>query len=204
MCDMNRTLPEMLHCLNSVGNLVAGNCTDMTVLERQRARLKWQQEQLQQEQQQQQDGYFNGSEQLNGVFFNPAQAGQFPAFQGLVGGLSVIGDTTSNRPVKPDPGLENGWSELDRFEMSEIGFGSSATGLANGPGFQMAGAISRTSSCQPTVAPLTPEVKSRESFSPEKISSAAGRESFKKRKADKVNNTKVFSLFFKKKIAHSN
>ncbi|XP_024030235.1 transcription factor bHLH63 isoform X1 [Morus notabilis] len=188
---MNRTLPEMLHCLNSVGNLLAGNCTDMTVLDRQRARLKWQQEQLQQEeQQQQQDGYFNGSDQLNGIFFNPAQAGQFPGFQGLVGGVSVIGDTTANRPVKPDPSLENGWSELDRFEMSGIGFGSSATGLANGPGFQMTGAISRTSSSPPTVAPLTPEVKSRESFSPEKTSSAAGRESFKKRKADKVNNTK--------------
>lgn len=45
----------MLHCANTSGNLaVAG---DMTVLERQRARMKWQEEQ----------GYFSGNS-FNGVF----------------------------------------------------------------------------------------------------------------------------------------
>lgn len=201
---MNRALPDMLHCLNSTANIVAGNCTDMTVLERQRsARLKWQQEQLQQ-QEGISEAYFNGSDhhQLNGVFFNPS--GQLPGFPGLVGGVSVIGDVAVNSPVKPDPGLENGWSsELDRFHMAGIGLGSCpaaapspATGLVNVSGFQItAGAISRTSSCPTTVDPVTAaEVKAREAFSPEKVlSSAAGArsESFKKRKADKIHNTKV-------------
>lgn len=201
---MNRALPEMLHCLNSTANIIAGNCTDMTVLERQRsAQLKWQQEQLQQ-QEGMSEAYFNGSDhhQLNGVFFNPS--GQLPGFPGLVGGVSVIGDVAVNSPVKPDPGLENGWSsELDRFHMAGIGLGSPpaaapspATGLVNVSGFQItAGAISRTSSCPTTVAPVTAaDVKAREAFSPEKeFSSAAGArsESFKKRKADKIHNTKV-------------
>lgn len=193
---MNRALPEMLHCLNSPGNL-AGNCTDMTLLERQRARLKWQQEQLH-HQQQQQSSYFSGSE-LSGVFFQ-AHEDQVQSFQaGLVGAPALA------RPVKPDPGLENGWPELDKMEIPGMGFGSSSSscGLVNGtitntstPGFQMNGAISRTYSCPPKVvaAVATPELKAREAVLPaEKLSSGAGRESFKKRKSssDKLQNSKV-------------
>jgi hypothetical protein len=162
---MNRALPEMLHCLNG-----PANGTDMTVLERQRARMKWQ---LQQEQQ----GYFGGSDQFAGLFLEPGQVG---TFQGLLGGESVLGEVLT-RSVKPDPGLENGWSELGRLELVNMGFTE----------FEMNCAISRTSSCPPTVAPPAPEAKGKVSPPAEKMSSAVGRESFKKRKADKLQNTKV-------------
>ncbi|PON86015.1 Basic helix-loop-helix transcription factor [Trema orientale] len=185
----------MLHCLNTPGN-IAGNCSDLTVLERQRARLKWQQEQLQRQQQQQESSYFSGSE-LSGVFSFQPHHDQVQSFQ-----LGLHGDSAVNRPVKPDPGLENGWPELDKLEMPDLGFGSSSTGLVNGttlpttPGFQMNGAISRTYSCPPTVATatVTAEVKAREAVvQPEKLSSVAGRESFKKRKNDKLQNSKAVS-----------
>lgn len=179
---MNRALPEMLHCLNAPGNM-AGNCTDLTVLERQRARLKWQEDQLQQQQQQQQQStYFSGSE-LSGVFFQAPDHHQVQSFQ-----VGLVEDSALNRLVKPDPGLENGWPGLDKFEMPGLGFGSSST-----PGFQINGAISRTYSCPPTVVAeeATAVVKSREAVFPaEKLSSAAGKES-KKRKTDKLQNSKV-------------
>lgn len=92
----------MLHCLNTSGNL-GGSCSDMTVLERQRARRKWQQHE---QQEQERHVYFCG----NG-FSNP---------QGLVmmdaggGGDSALGEVVAHS-MKPDPGLENGWPELGRF-----------------------------------------------------------------------------------------
>lgn len=186
---MNRALPEMLHCLNAPGNL-AGNYTDTTVLERQRARLKWQQEQIQQQQQ----SYFSGSE-LSGVFSGQTQAGQVvQSFQGLVGCESVLGEAV-NRSVKPDPGLENGWPEMEKCEMPIMGFGSCG-GLDTGTQeFEMNGAISRTASCPPTVAAAAADTKAREAALHEKLSSAAGRESFKKRKADRLKNAKVMSVF---------
>ncbi|KAE8008482.1 hypothetical protein FH972_004988 [Carpinus fangiana] len=161
---MNRALPEMLHCLNG-----PANGTEMTVLERQRARMKWQQ--------QEQQGYFGGSDQFAGLFLEPGQVG---TFQGLLGGESVLGEVLT-RSVKPDPGLENGWSELGRLELVNMGFTE----------FEMNCAISRTSSCPPPVAPPAPEAKGKVSPPAEKMSSAVGRESFKKRKADKLQNTKV-------------
>ncbi|KAL5563007.1 hypothetical protein UlMin_032754 [Ulmus minor] len=175
----------MLHCLNSPGNLDAGNCTEMTVLERQRTRMKWQQEQVPQ-----QLGFnFSGSCDLSGgagMFFPTAQnSQQLPGFQGLVGlggGVEAVFGEAVNRPVKPDPGLENRWPEMDKFEIADTDFVSSGAGS-----FQISGAISRTASCPPKVAAAAVE--------PEKISSGAGRESFKKRKADKIvpddhNNTR--------------
>ncbi|XP_050364095.1 transcription factor bHLH63-like [Argentina anserina] len=159
---MNRALPEMLNCMNAVGSLVAGNCTDMTVLDRQRALMKWQQDQFQQQQPQQ--GYFGGNE-LNGVFTHvPVQASQVQSFQGLIG---LGGDLMMGQAVKPDPSSENGWNEL--------GYGSC--------GFEMN--ISRTFSCPPKVAADT---KSNSAVASPKISSPAGKESFKKRKADKAQN----------------
>lgn len=171
---MNPALPEMLHCMGTPGN-IAGNCTDMTVLERQRSRMKWQQDQIHEQQ-----SYFSGSA-LSGVF----------QFQGLVGcesmlGLGVEGEAVA-RSVKPDPGLENGWPELGKFtdQMPNMGFGSVSN---SGTGFQMNhSAISRTASCPPAVAAASADVKAREALLQEKLS-------FKKRKADKVPNTKVLSV----------
>ncbi|XP_022135684.1 transcription factor bHLH63-like [Momordica charantia] len=67
--------------------------------------------------------------------------------------------------VKPDPGLEDGWSEMGKFDPSL---------LLNATAYELNSSLSRTSSCPPAV--------------PEKVGSAAGRESFKKRKAEKVQN----------------
>ncbi|KAJ6310679.1 hypothetical protein OIU76_015408 [Salix suchowensis] len=151
------------------------HCTDMTVLERQRARIKWQQEQQQQFQLQQQEiSYFT---ELADVFH---QAGVHE------GGLSEV----VTRSVKPDPGLvDNGWNN-DHV----VGYG---VGLPynNGLGFELNyGAISRTSSCPPEAVAAVAEatVKGSESVVSDMISSGAGRESSKKRKVDKIqNNSKV-------------
>lgn len=161
---MNRTLlPEMLHY------------TDMTLLERQRARLKWHQEQHLQQQEDQ--SYFGD---LGGVFH--LQQG----YQG--GGLGEV----VTKSVKPDPGLvDNGWADV-------VGFGPCGYGNNNGSSFDINYAISRTSSCPPAataVAAAAPAAKVTESVVSGKISSGVGRESFKKRKVDKVhNNTKVCSV----------
>ncbi|KAK9286520.1 hypothetical protein L1049_014918 [Liquidambar formosana] len=181
---MNRALPEMLHCLNtSVGNL-AGNCTDLTVLDRQRTRIKWQQEQFQQQQQQQQQqNYF---------------ASQGQQLQGLINGDLRL-DQVVTRSLKVDPGLENGWPDYGKFPLPKTGFceestGFESAGYLNGSAFEMNYAISRTASCPPAVAEAVAAVadgKGKESIVTEKLSSAVGKESFKKRKADKAQNSKV-------------
>jgi len=79
----------MLHCLNTSGNLVGGTISDMTVLERQRARKKFQHEQDHEHRH-----YFPG----NG--FSSSQ--QFL----MVGCDSALGEVVANS-MKPDPGFEN-------------------------------------------------------------------------------------------------
>ncbi|KAB1207293.1 Transcription factor bHLH63 [Morella rubra] len=153
----------------------------MTVLERQRARAKWQQ--------QEQQSYFGGSE-FGGLFLEPSQAVQ-GNFQGLVGGVdSVLGEVAAVL-VKPDLSLESGLPEFGRFELSNMGFGSDALINGSTTGFHINSPTSMTSGCPPTVAAVAPEERGKVSVPAEKKSSVAGRESFKKRKADKVQNTKV-------------
>ncbi|OMO74343.1 hypothetical protein CCACVL1_16835 [Corchorus capsularis] len=168
-------MPEMLQC------------SDMTVLERQRARLKWQLEE-QQLQQEQQESYFS---ELSGVFQG-----------GLMTGDSVLGDMVMARQLKPDPGLDTAsWPhDLGKVDMPAMGFGP--CGFGNGPSFDMNYAISRTASCPPAVAAAVAaeavELKAKES---EKMgTSAVGRENFKKRKADKLQNSKVVVEDDSKKI----
>ncbi|TYI45446.1 hypothetical protein E1A91_D13G037000v1 [Gossypium mustelinum] len=178
---MNTALPEMLQC------------SDLTVLERQRDRLKWQEEQFQQQQQQQ--SYF--SELSCGVF--SSQTNHVQGFQGgFMGGASgdsVLSDMVMARQVKPDPGLESPWPELGKVDMAAMGFGP--CGYGNGPSFDMNHAISRTSSCPPAVAATKAvEVK----VNSEKMASAVGKESFKKRKAEKLQNTKVVAENESKRI----
>ncbi|KAI5314194.1 hypothetical protein L3X38_043370 [Prunus dulcis] len=179
---MNRALPEMLNCMNAPGTFLAGNCTDMTVLDRQRARMKWHQHEHNDPIQlhQQQQGYnFSGNE-LSGVFSVPIPAGQAQGFMGLVCGDSA---------VKPDPCSENRWAEL--------GYGSCGLVVNNNGaavfeeminGRNNNSNISRTFSCPPTVAA---EKKSNDAVLSQKISLPAGKESFKKRKADKVQSNKA-------------
>lgn len=162
------------------------HCTDVTVLDRQRARIKWQQEQQQQEEvqlPQQEISYFSD---FSGVF---QQAGFHE------GGLSEV----VTRSVKPDPGLvDNGW-----HNDHVVGFGVGPP-YTNGLGFELSyGAISRTSSCPPAVAAAaaaataTATRRGAESVVSDKISFGVGRESSKKRKFDKVqNNSKVCFFFF--------
>ncbi|XP_022747074.1 transcription factor bHLH63-like [Durio zibethinus] len=180
---MNTASPKMLQC------------SDMTVLERQNACLKWQQEQLQQQQQQEQQSYFS---ELSGVFSSQVQGFQ----GGLVSGDSVLGDMVMTRQVKPDPGLETAWHEMEKVDMAAMGFGP--CGYSNGPDFDMNYAISRTSSC-PTfvaaaVAAQAVEVKGKESIVSEKMGSTVGRGSFKKRKVDTLQNSKVVAEDDSKRI----
>lgn len=172
---MNGELSEMSHCLNG-----PGNCTDMTVLERRRAHVRWQQ------------SYFGVSD-FGGAFLEPSQENQVGNFQGLVvggSGCSVLDDVVTHS-VKPDPGLKNGWLELGRLELPNMGFGSGGSMNGSPKGLEMNSSISRTSICPPTEAQSAPEAKGKVSVPAEKMSSAAGRDSFKKRKADKMQNTKV-------------
>lgn len=84
----------MLNCFNLAGN-VAGNGADTTVLEEQRARLKWQQEQLQER------SLFAG--------------GEFNFFGGLIGGSEPgIGELMSS-PAKAELGSETGWPGLGDY-----------------------------------------------------------------------------------------
>ncbi|XP_044489200.1 transcription factor bHLH63-like [Mangifera indica] len=156
---------EMLHCM------------DMTALERERARMKWHQEQfhvVQQPQHQQQESFFS---ELSGVFSVPSQVQSFEGglLGGGAGGGSVLG------PVKADPALENGWPDLGKVTFPGYGFGPC------GLGFDANNAISRTTSDPPAVAA---EARLESSVLSDKMNAAVGRESFKKRKADKVQNAK--------------
>ncbi|TYJ03466.1 hypothetical protein E1A91_A12G029300v1 [Gossypium mustelinum] len=151
----------------------------LTVLDRQRARVKWQQE-----------SYFS---ELSGVFSNQTST-HVHGFQGdLISDESVLDDLVMTRQVKPDPHLETSWPELGKVDMAGMGFGP--CGYSNGPSFDMNYAISRTFSCPPavaaTIAKEATEVKGKESIVSENMGSAVARESSKKRKADKLHNLKV-------------
>ncbi|XP_019448497.1 PREDICTED: transcription factor bHLH63-like isoform X2 [Lupinus angustifolius] len=105
----------MLQCVNTTGN-IGGICSDMTVLEIQRGRMKCQQEN-------QEEGFFCGTQ------FNSSHCEDL---------MMMMGDGDS---LKPDLGLENGWPELGRFNME---FGSSI--LPPASGFDVNSSISRTCS----------------------------------------------------------
>lgn len=153
-----------------------------TVLDRQRARVKWQQE-----------SYFS---ELSGVFSTQTST-HVHGFQGdLISDESVLDDLVVPRQVKPDPSLETSWPELEKVDMAGMGFGP--YGYNNGPNFDMNYAISRTFSCPPavaaTIAKEAMEVKGKESIVSENMGSAVAREISKKRKADKLHNSKVHVL----------
>ncbi|XP_045824646.1 transcription factor bHLH63-like [Trifolium pratense] len=81
----------MLHCLNTSSNLVGGgNISDMTVLERQRARIKFQ----------------NEPQQFSGNGFSSSHQQQFM----MLGCDSALGEIVTNS-MKPDPDYENGFDE---------------------------------------------------------------------------------------------
>ncbi|KAL2460117.1 Transcription factor bHLH [Abeliophyllum distichum] len=180
---MNRgALPEMLHCLNIPGN-IAGNNGDtgmeMSVVESQRVNMKWQQSAT----------HLNEDYQLS-VFSVPAVQDQ--QFRGLVDSDQGIGELVA-QAMKLDPGIEDEQNEFGRAENS-LNYASCVYG--NGSKFEMNYAIPRTASCPPAVAAAMAEAtavasKGKEAALPEKLGSAAGRESFKKRKSYKTRDLKV-------------
>ncbi|KAJ4964966.1 hypothetical protein NE237_016815 [Protea cynaroides] len=165
-------LLEMLHCLHTPANL-AGKAMDLTMLERQRAQLKWQQQQHQQSQlscQQPQQSYINETQ------FSAFSLHQ--QFQGLI----------ENEPAAiRDPCLVNGWPDLGKCSIprtvsgreTTMGFVSPSLSEFVTDPIEMGNSISRTASSLPSME----EEKGRESLL---TASAAGRESSKKRKLDKV------------------
>lgn len=215
---MNRALPEMLHCLNTSGSFAGGGngTTDMTVLERQRARMKWQheeEEQFQLHHQQQggggtaEESYFSGNEYGNVFSMQSQLVTQTQQIQALINGdHTVVLDQAVNQALKSDPGLENRWkTDYEKFQVVRTGFDGESLdfescGYGNGTGFSMNYGVGRTTSCPSEVvaaaaAMAETEVADgkggQESVLTEKMSLAIGRENFKKRKADKVHNSKV-------------
>lgn len=143
---MNRVSSEMF----------TGNA-EMSVLERQQARLNWQQESLIQYQP---FNYFNENEHFDGAFL-------------MANGDQGFGELLMGRAMKPDPGFQDGWNGLN---------------YRNGSESEMSCALPRTASCPPVVAALAAiGGKGKEAA----LSSATGKESFKKRKADKNHIPKV-------------
>ncbi|KAK8529926.1 hypothetical protein V6N13_102815 [Hibiscus sabdariffa] len=121
--------------------------------------------------QQQQQSYFS---ELSGVF--PSQTSYLCFDGGFMSSDSVV-----TREVKPDNGLETAWPEQGKLEMGSFGFEFEPCG----PSYNMNYAISRTSSCPLAAA----ELVSGKMGSGSAVGS--GNESFKKRKADKLQNSKA-------------
>lgn len=177
---MNIALPEMLH-----NNTTSNGGNGSSVLERQRARMKWHQEQVQQ----QEMSYFNGqNDQLMSSFHQTSEAQQFH-------GLINVNDQSLNelvtRAIKPDPCMENNWGDFGTTDNN--GFGYVPVGVGHGGmshPTEMNYAISRTTSCPPTMADnAVSAVKPKETM----LRSNRGSENFKKRKADKNQHLKVCS-----------
>ncbi|CAI9769875.1 unnamed protein product [Fraxinus pennsylvanica] len=174
---MNRgALPEMIHCLTIPANIAGNNGRAgiaMRVLERQ----------------QQSGTHLNEDYQLR-MFSVPSVEDQ--QFQGLVESDQGIGQLVA-QAMKPDPGVEDGRNNFCRAESS-LNYAGCVFG--NGSKFEMNYPIPRTASCPPAVAAAMPEVaavanKGKEAALLEKLGSAAGRESFKKRKSYKTRDLKV-------------
>lgn len=160
-------LPEMLHCLNASSfnngaDTALKGGADTTVLEKQRAALKWQQEQLHVQLQQQQC-YLNEFNMLS----LPAQA---QCFQGMIS-LDGPGFHTTESG-SPRFGSRSGVTTLD-LEHSGA-HGDASCGGRYGVNY----AQPRTIVGQEPIMVAAGEAA-------EKLSALAGRESFKKRKPEK-------------------
>ncbi|XP_017230023.1 transcription factor bHLH63 isoform X1 [Daucus carota subsp. sativus] len=172
-------IPEMLQWLNS-----SADGTDISVLQRQRARINWQQ--------QQQQSFFSGNDQHDMHSIPEAEAAQF---QTLMNGDAVFG-RFGNRAVKPDPGMEIEWPGYGKM-IGDDPLGLGACGYGNINDVELNYAISRTTSCPPVVAAAagiaeTPGsyTQGREPGLNGQMSAAVCRESFKKRKADDNDDQK--------------
>lgn len=171
-------LPEMLQWINS-----SANGTDISVLQRQQARINWQQ---------QQQSFFSGNDQHAMHSIPEAEAAQFQSLMNSDPVLSRFG----NRAVKPDPGMETEWPSYGKMSGDDpLGLG--ACGYGNVNAVQLTYAISRTTSCPPVVAAAAIAEaagsynKGREPSLLGQRSSTIVTQSFKKRKADDNDDEKV-------------
>jgi len=183
----------MQHCLNIPGIAAKIEGMDISVLEKQRIVLKWQQHLLQVQPQYQQD-----SSSFNEASVQSLIPAQTQTFQGLsVGcGPSLLPPSPNleellNEPIKTDPGVHSRWIDFNEPSIQ------SARQL-NGLGYALNHAISRTASCPPLVAAAAAAAQGtgRQPLTlDQKLSGATGRENFKKRKAEKSLPPKVIAVF---------
>jgi len=205
---MNKDSPEMLHYLNMAGTVAEVKGMEMSVLERQRMIMQWQHKQLQvqQPQQEQDQSYFT---ELGLLAWSPAHTQDFqglnmnPVTSAVPAGLTL--SELLNRPIKADPGLETRWTDsgMPQCRITFETSGIESVGQVRSSGYEMNYAISKTASCQPAAAMKSAtEAKGIEDAkSDQKLSGAAGRESFKKRKPEKNLTAKVIQVFnYEKKI----
>ncbi|GMH16259.1 hypothetical protein Nepgr_018100 [Nepenthes gracilis] len=175
---MNRTRPEMLHCLNATGNLAAATSREMSVLERQRAVLKWHQEQLKRRQQRHFDD-------LN-VFSAPLLA------QNINGLIDDDGSGLNEILTRPT-GMETGRPDFGSKSGVILDLDHSAGHVNASSGYCLNFAISGNINFPPTVVAAATQVntavgaeaKVREPTTSERLSVTTGRQSSKKRKAEK-------------------
>ncbi|XWS33775.1 hypothetical protein CRYUN_Cryun22dG0112500 [Craigia yunnanensis] len=163
----------MLHGLHSLESCTY-NGMDMTVLERQQARLKWQQQQQ------------NFMLQNN----NPVElcASSVPQFQGLLGGNIGSGQLVELK--KPEIYLgSDDFHKFVNFSVAGPEFGASQMDLVP-PEAAADCCISRTSSCQMTAFQTAVMKEEGEDVILEKMESTTGRERFNKRKAEAVADDK--------------
>lgn len=182
---MMNALPDMVNCMSSVANVSSG--TEMSVFERQQARMKWQQEHNHQ-----QLSVFSGND-VNMYSTKEPQV-QAPGFQLMSNDIGF--GSFSNCAVKPDPGMDTGWPDYGKFggDSEYLGYGY---GSVDGNVNELSCPISRTFSCPPAVPAAIGQAsgdytngKMSVVFSG-KMNSSVGRDSFKKRKADKALAQKV-------------
>ncbi|KAH9608845.1 hypothetical protein KSS87_004223 [Heliosperma pusillum] len=178
---MNRAYPGMLHCLNTTSNVTGVKGMDMSVLEQQKMVMKRQEEQ--------ELSCFN---ELSMLSFLPPQAQEFHTLN-MDRGPTL--NEFMNRPIKTDPCIENGWMD---FGIQQSGVTVESSGVesisqVNSSPYGMSYAISRTASGSPIVPAVAggmetshDNVKKGENVTSEqKLNAGTGRESFKKRKAER-------------------
>ncbi|KAL9686423.1 hypothetical protein QQ045_023881 [Rhodiola kirilowii] len=165
---MNRGLPEMmLHCLNTSGGVTNG--AELTVLERQRSRLKWQHQQQ------------HGLEYSN-VYSVPAREGDGieNQLQGQIYGDLGLGQVSISM-VKPESGLDGAWTGIGNYGMPSVDDFVSC-GYADDSG--IVSSYQMTNSFPVSVVGELSDGK--DSILTGRTNSGGGRKSSKKRKAEKA------------------
>ncbi|KAL9273235.1 Transcription factor bHLH63-like protein [Drosera capensis] len=184
----NTASPEMLQCQNMKGNNAAANAVeDMSVLEKQRAVLKWQQEQTRLTlQHQRQRCYFNEMNMLS----TPTEEQKFH-------GLTNLNEMILNQTIKQDANMEGEGVDFQSRSGITVYLDDLAGLYANGScrgEYNLSNALSRTASPPSAAVPeadvmmAADGAKGRESITDSLMTGKGG---FKKRKPEKPLALKV-------------